>query len=77
MALLTKGVAAQIATSYNQALWDRALQQLGAVAQTGALGTVVPYGNSGAGAVTAAVTVLQNLGWTVVQDDIGKTLTIS
>lgn len=77
MPIITKVEATKVANAFNQMLFERAFNQIASAAQAGLLSTIVPYGNANAAAATLANGQLTVAGWTVVQDDIGRTLTIS
>lgn len=74
---ITKGQAALQAAAYNQGFWQRCFAALDFSAQSGVIGAIIPYGIAGPGSVTAANNILTAFGWTVVQDDIGHTLTVT
>ncbi len=77
MAIPTRAQAVVAAARYGAQLPDRVDNALNNNMGGGVVGVTVGYGGAGPGVVTALVTVLQNRGWTVVQDDVGQTLTIT
>lgn len=77
MAIPTKGQATLAAAQYGAQFAQRVDDMLNGNMNSGFIGGTIGYGGAGPGVVTAVVTTLNNRGWTVVQDDVGKTLTIT
>lgn len=65
--------AAQIGAQFGQRVDD----MLNGNMNSGVIGGTIGYGGAGPAVVTAVVAVLTAKNWTVAQDDVGKTLTIT
>lgn len=75
--MITKIQANRIIAGYNSFFFDRIASALEAGARGGVLGGVFSYGSASNTDADAANTALSAAGWSVIQDNVGKTLTVS